>query len=153
MRTDTVIMAKHENDGGGEEGGKAERFSSPRLPLSRIVFSVQLNLRTTNEEHTKKPLYSVPRQCFFFSRDCILFVVGRHNYVIYFKNLTSQEPTRNFCTTAGTHALRTERNASDFMHIFLKRLHKEKLKTSPLIIKKRKHSIQVCGKRAHETVW
>ena len=35
------------------------------------------------------------------------------------------------------------------MHVFLKRLQKEKLKNSPLII----NSIQVCGKRAHETVW
>lgn len=88
--------------GEGKKGEKAERFSSPALlppPPSPIVFSVQLNLRTTNEEHTKKPLCSVPRQCFFFSWDCILCVVGLHNYVIYFKNLTSQEPNRNFCTT------------------------------------------------------
>jgi len=79
--TDTVITAKHENDGGGEEGGKGREVFSP--PPSPIVFSFQLNLRTTNDEHTKKPLCSVPRQLLFFSRDCILFVVGLRNYVIY----------------------------------------------------------------------
>ena len=71
----------------------------PPPPPSPIVFSVQLNLRTTNEQHIKKPLCSVPRQCFLFSWDFILFVVGLRNYVIYFKNLTSQEPNWNFCTT------------------------------------------------------
>lgn len=87
--------------GEGKKREKTGRFSSPRHPPPPfpIVFSVQLNLRTTNEEHTKKPLCSVPRQCFFFSWDCILCVVELRNYVIYFKNLTSQEPNRNFCTT------------------------------------------------------
>lgn len=99
--TDTVIKAKHENDGRREEEGKGWEvfFPSPPPPPSPIVFSVQLNLRTTNEQHIKKPLCSVPRQCFLFSWDFILFVVGLRNYVIYFKNLTSQEPNWNFCTT------------------------------------------------------
>ena len=100
--TDTVIKAKHENDGGGEEEGKDwEVFfpSPPPHPPPPPPPSPRPPLRTTNEEHTKKPLCSVPRKCFFFSWDCILCVVELRNYVIYFKNLTSQEPNRNFCTT------------------------------------------------------
>ena len=108
--TDTVIKAKHENDGRGEEGEKGREVFFPSSPLPhRFLRSAYFTSHKRRTQH-KTYVFCYKSVLLFFPRDCILFALGLRNYVIYLKNLISQEPNRNFCTTL--KYMRSEMNAT-----------------------------------------